>query len=156
MVLVTAVSAWGWFVSASHNHGLGSSHVFGPWIIAQVLAHHQADSHAVSAAADVPLLSPMTAAEAAERRLPMPKNMVQAVCVTPRLSGTSANATSAVDRAAAALRMVVTVPSRFCGVSVNHAGLSRRGVRNTGADSFESVRRCHDRLTLVCRWGCTS
>jgi len=113
---------------------------------AQVFAHDRADGNAVSDTADAPLLSPMTAAEAAERRLSMPKNMVQAVCVLPRLSGDPANAASAADRAAAALQMVVTVPSRFCGVSVNNAGPICRvlAMCNTRTGSLQSVRRCHD------------
>ena len=90
--------------------------------IAQVYASLQDTGLVISNAADAPLLSPVTAAEAAARRLPMPKNMVQAVCVLPQLSGAAGNAAGAADRLAAGQRMVVTVPSRFCGVSVNNAG----------------------------------
>jgi hypothetical protein len=61
------------------------------------------------------LIAPLTAAEAAALRLPVPKNMVQAIRVAPSLSGADVGSS-------AALRMVVTVPSRFCGVSVNQSG----------------------------------
>ena len=93
---------------------------------AQVFADHGTDGHGQTHVADAPLLSAITAAEAGELRLPMPKNMVQAVRVAPRLPGSAAKAAGAAeqatDQSAAALRMVVTVPSRFCGVSVNDGG----------------------------------
>lgn len=89
----------------------------------QVHANYEADSAGRVKLSDAPFLMPMTAAEAAARRLPMPKNMVQAVGISPLLSCSAAGpGQQAQGRPAAVLRMLVTVPSRFCGVSVNKAG----------------------------------
>ena len=89
---------------------------------AQVHAGYDANSEAQLEVADAPLLMPTTAEEAAALRLPMPKNMVQAVRIAPLLSNAAGAAQQVRGWRAAALRMVVTVPSRFCGVSVNQAG----------------------------------
>ena len=72
---------------------------------------------------DAPIIAPLTVDEAAALRLPVPKNMVQAVRVAPSLSGADAGSAAADASGVAALRMTVTVPSRFCGVSVNQSGL---------------------------------
>ena len=74
---------------------------------------------------DAPLMASLTAAEAAAMRLPMPKNMVQALRVAPSLCVADAGSSVVEPHGAPALRMVVTVPSRFCGVSVNHSGAQR-------------------------------
>ena len=73
----------------------------------QVLASTNGGVQVHAPVSDGQLMTPLTAAEAAELRLPVPKNMVQAVRVAPSLSGAEAGSSVADARGARALRMVV-------------------------------------------------